>query len=78
VACWLAAEAVASVASSASCYDRVENIRVVPIVEPECKFIEIEWQIFLAKRLRAAFLSAGGGRTWTVFLARASVSVNFA
>lgn len=45
VACWLAAEAVASVASSASCYDFIEYIRVIPVVESKRKLIQIQRQI---------------------------------
>lgn len=40
-----AAEAVSSAAYSASCYDTIENIRVLPIVEPEGKLVEVKWQI---------------------------------
>ena len=39
------AEAVASGASSASCYDAHENIRVLPIVEPELKLVQVERQV---------------------------------
>ena len=40
------AEADASGPTSASCYDGVEDIRVVSTVEPERKFIEIKRQVF--------------------------------
>jgi hypothetical protein len=44
---WMtAAEAVSSAANSASGYDFVKNIRVVPIVEPERELVEVERQIF--------------------------------
>ena len=42
------AEAAASVANSASSKDGVEDIRVLTIVEPEGKFVQIQRQIFLA------------------------------
>jgi hypothetical protein len=47
VACWLAAEAVASVASSASCYDLVEDVRIVPVAESKRKLIQVQRQISL-------------------------------
>jgi len=43
------AEAVSSVASSASCYDCVEDIGVAAIVEPECKLVQVQRQILLAQ-----------------------------
>jgi hypothetical protein len=46
VACWLAAEAVASVASSASCYDFIEDVGIVPVVESKRKLIQVQRQIF--------------------------------
>jgi hypothetical protein len=42
------AEAVLSAATSASCYDQIENIRVLSIVKPELKFIQVQRQICLA------------------------------
>jgi hypothetical protein len=36
------AEGVASAASSASCQDFLEDIRVFPIVEPELKFRKVQ------------------------------------
>jgi hypothetical protein len=36
------------VANSASCYDQIEDIGILPIVETERKFIEIQGQIVLA------------------------------
>jgi site-specific DNA recombinase len=42
------AEAAASVANSASSKDGVEDIRVLAVVEPEGKLIQIQRQIFLA------------------------------
>ena len=49
-ACWplASAEAAASVANSASCYDRIENIWILSVVEPERKLIQIQRQIFTA------------------------------
>src|SRR5271167_2293131 len=48
VACWrLPAEAVASVASSASCYDVFEDIRILSIVKAERKFVQVQRQILL-------------------------------
>jgi len=38
------AEAAANVANSASCYDRVKDVRILSIVKPERKFIQIEFQ----------------------------------
>jgi len=42
------AEDVASEASSASCYHLVEDVRVLPIIEPEGKLIEVQGQILAA------------------------------
>jgi hypothetical protein len=42
------AEAAASAANSASSKDGVEDFRVLAVVEPEGKFIQVERQIFLA------------------------------
>ena len=42
------AEAGASGASSASCYNLVENVRVLPIVETEGKFVQVERQVLAA------------------------------
>jgi hypothetical protein len=39
------AEDVASEASSASCYHRIEDVRVLPIVEAEGKFIQVQGQV---------------------------------
>jgi hypothetical protein len=49
LACWpLDAEAAASVANSASCYDQIEDVGVLAVVETEGKLIEIQRQIILA------------------------------
>jgi hypothetical protein len=50
VACWPChrAEAVASEASSASCQDRLEDVRILTVVMPELELREIERQVFLA------------------------------
>jgi len=50
LACWplACAEAAASVANSASCYDRIENVWILSIVEPERKLIQIQRKIFAA------------------------------
>lgn len=46
VACWrVVAEAAASEAYSASCYDLIEDIGILPVVESECKLIEVQGQI---------------------------------
>jgi hypothetical protein len=42
------AEGVASGASSASCYHLVEDIRVLPVVEAERKFVQIQGQVLAA------------------------------
>jgi SepF-like predicted cell division protein (DUF552 family) len=42
------------VASSASCYDRVENISVLAVVEPERKLVETERQILHGNLVIAA------------------------
>jgi hypothetical protein len=49
-ACWplASAETAASVANSASCYDRAENVGILAVVEPEREFIQIEQQILAA------------------------------
>ncbi len=61
LACWpLAfAEAAASVANSESCYDRIENVRILSIVEPERKLIQMQRQIFLADVMVGSDLSGG-------------------
>jgi hypothetical protein len=38
------AEAVPSEATSASCYDEIENIRVLAIVKSELKFVQVQRQ----------------------------------
>jgi len=36
------------VAISASCYDVIEDVRILAVVKSERKFVEVERQIFLA------------------------------
>ena len=42
------AEAVASEATSAACQNRLEDVRILPIIEPELKFSKVEWQVSFA------------------------------
>jgi hypothetical protein len=49
------AEAAASVANSASSKDGIKNIRVLAIVEPEGKFVQIQRQVFLADVVVGAY-----------------------
>jgi hypothetical protein len=49
-----AAEAAPSVATSASCYDQIEDVRIFAIVKPELKFIQIQRQIGFADLVVAA------------------------
>jgi hypothetical protein len=49
-----AAEAAPSVATSASCYDQIENVRILAIVKPELKLIQIQWQVGFADLVVAA------------------------
>jgi hypothetical protein len=44
---WPSAEAASSAASSASCYHLKEKIWIIPLVEPELKFVQVERQIGL-------------------------------
>jgi len=48
------AEAAPSEATSASCYDQVEYVRIRAIVKPELKLIQVEWQISFADFVIAA------------------------
>jgi hypothetical protein len=48
------AEALSSVASSASCYDGVENIRVASVIEPEGKLVHVERQVFFRDVMKLA------------------------
>jgi hypothetical protein len=48
LACWNDAKASTSSDASASCYGGPENIRIVTVVLPELKFIQVEREIFLA------------------------------
>lgn len=48
VACWRPAEVAASVAYSASCYDVIEDIRILSVVKPERKFVQIQRQVLRA------------------------------
>jgi hypothetical protein len=43
-----AAEAAPSVATSASCYDQIEYVRILSIVKSELKLIQIKWKIGFA------------------------------
>ena len=53
-----AAEAAPSVATSASCYDQIEDVGILSIVKPELKLIQIQRQIGLADIVIAAHDSA--------------------
>ena len=55
---YTSAEAVASEATSASCYDSLENIRVVTIIMPERKLRKIKREIILADVVKRTHNSA--------------------
>ena len=42
-----AAEAAPSVATSASCYDQIEDVRILAIVKPELELVQVQRQIGL-------------------------------
>ncbi len=42
------AEDASSAASSASCYHEVEDIGILPVVEPEAEFVQVQRQILAA------------------------------
>src|SRR6202158_4423027 len=49
-----AAEAAPSVATSASCYDQIEYVRIFSVAKPELKFVQVQGQVCLADFVIAA------------------------